>query len=160
MEYARIFLISFCTKPIVAAKTAVTAPTIAINSIVTGASAKRIEHRATIYTPAVTIVAAWIKALTGVGPAIASGNQTYKGICADLPIAPTNSSIVIHKAVVFPIDSNDAPLKTVPKFRLPNVEKINSIPRMNPKSPMRLTTNAFFAASPVNFSSYQNPISK
>ena len=32
--------------------------------------------------PAVTIVAAWIKADTGVGPAIASGNQLYKGICA------------------------------------------------------------------------------
>ena len=29
--------------------------------------------------PAVTIVAAWIRAETGVGPAIASGNQTYKG---------------------------------------------------------------------------------
>jgi hypothetical protein len=28
------------------------------------------------YTPAVTIVAAWINALTGVGPSIAIGNQT------------------------------------------------------------------------------------
>ena len=38
------------------------------------------------------MVAAWIRALTGVGPAMASGSQTYKGICADLPVAPTNSS--------------------------------------------------------------------
>jgi hypothetical protein len=30
-------------------------------------------------TPAVTIVAAWINADTGVGPSIASGNQIYKG---------------------------------------------------------------------------------
>ena len=36
------------------------------------------------------MVAAWISALTGVGPSIASGNQVYKGNCADLPIAPTN----------------------------------------------------------------------
>jgi len=28
-------------------------------------------------TPAVTIVAAWIKAETGVGPSIASGSQTW-----------------------------------------------------------------------------------
>ena len=29
-----------------------------------------------MYTPAVTMVAAWIRALTGVGPTIASGSQT------------------------------------------------------------------------------------
>ena len=38
------------------------------------------------------MVAAWIRAETGVGPAMASGSQTYSGICADLPVAPTNSS--------------------------------------------------------------------
>jgi hypothetical protein len=38
--------------------------------------------------PAVTIVAAWIKADTGVGPSIASGNYVCKPICADLPTAP------------------------------------------------------------------------
>ena len=32
--------------------------------------------RATRYIPATTIVAAWISAETGVGPAIASGSQT------------------------------------------------------------------------------------
>ena len=34
------------------------------------------------------MVAAWISALTGVGPAMASGSQTYSGIWADLPAAP------------------------------------------------------------------------
>ena len=38
-----------------------------------------------------TIVAAWISADTGVGPAIASGSHTCSGICADLPEAPMNS---------------------------------------------------------------------
>ena len=50
-------------------------------------------------TPAVTIVAAWMRADTGVGPAMASGNQTYSGSWADLPTAPTNSSRAIAVAV-------------------------------------------------------------
>src|SRR5262245_23172344 len=48
--------------------------------------------RITAYTPADTIVAAWIIALTGVGPSIASGNQTCSGNCADLPMVPIKSS--------------------------------------------------------------------
>ena len=58
--------------------------------------------RATMYTPAVTIVAAWISALTGVGPAMASGSHTYKGSCADFPIAPTKSSIPINATRLIP----------------------------------------------------------
>src|SRR5437764_760211 len=50
---------------------------------------------------AVTIVAAWISAETGVGPAMASGSQTYNGICADLPHAPTNRSR--QAAVAMPV---------------------------------------------------------
>ncbi len=41
-------------------------------------------------TPAVTIVAAWIRAETGVGPSIASGSQVWRPSCADFPIAPMN----------------------------------------------------------------------
>ena len=44
--------------------------------IAVGASTKIAFDRATMYTPAVTIVAAWISADTGVGPSIASGSQT------------------------------------------------------------------------------------
>ena len=43
-------------------------------------------------TPAVTMVAAWISADTGVGPSMASGSQVCSRNCADLPIAPMNSS--------------------------------------------------------------------
>ena len=39
-----------------------------------------------------TIVAAWIKALTGVGPSIASGSQMCSGNWADFPTAPMKSS--------------------------------------------------------------------
>ncbi len=38
-----------------------------------------------------TIVAACIKAETGVGPSIASGSHVCKKICADFPIAPINN---------------------------------------------------------------------
>ena len=50
------------------------------------------EHLTTKNTPAVTIVAAWIKAETGVGPSIASGNQVCKKNWADFPIAPINKN--------------------------------------------------------------------
>ena len=41
--------------------------------------------------PAVTMVAAWIRAEIGVGPSIESGSHTCNGTWADLPIAPMNS---------------------------------------------------------------------
>src|ERR1700759_1366361 len=52
------------------------------------------DSRHTMKTPAATIVAAWISALTGVGPAIASGSQTCNGNCADLPTAPQKTRII------------------------------------------------------------------
>src|SRR5262249_4025830 len=76
VEYASTFLMSYWKKPIVAAKSAVKTPTNATKVIAPGESANRKFNRATMYTPAVTIVAAWMRALTGVGPAMASGNHT------------------------------------------------------------------------------------
>ncbi len=55
---------------------AVAQPITATMSSVCGAWPKSTAFRPIMYTPAVTIVAAWIKAETGVGPSIASGNQT------------------------------------------------------------------------------------
>src|SRR5512144_3074276 len=76
----------------VAANNAVMEPMVATIVSVSGASENSVLQRAIMYTPAVTMVAAWISALTGVGPAMASGSQTYRGICADLPVAPTSSN--------------------------------------------------------------------
>jgi hypothetical protein len=53
------------------------------------------ELRINKYTPAVTIVAACIKADTGVGPSIAIGNHTCNPICELLAMAPTNKHIPI-----------------------------------------------------------------
>ena len=59
--------------------------------VVFGANSMMGDIRQTRNTPAVTIVAAWISADTGVGPSIASGSQVCRNSCADFPIAPTNS---------------------------------------------------------------------
>ena len=51
------------------------------------------------------MVAAWIRALTGVGPSIASGSQVCSGICALLAAAPTNSSSATASATPLPLPS-------------------------------------------------------
>ena len=86
---------SFCAQPIVAAKNAVVPPMNVTKASAPGAYSISGDMRAIRNTPAVTIVAAWIRAETGVGPSIASGSQVCRPICADLPIAPMNSSTPI-----------------------------------------------------------------
>ena len=57
--------------------------------MMTSASAvNRKNNLHNMYTPAATIVAAWMRALTGVGPSMASGSQTCNGNWALLPTAP------------------------------------------------------------------------
>ena len=64
----------------VAATRAVSTPIPATTAWLVGARAYSTDDRATMYTPAVTMVAAWMRAETGVGPAIASGSQMWSGI--------------------------------------------------------------------------------
>ena len=85
-------LMSFCTRPTVAANSAVVAPMKMTKVCASGASSNSGDSRATMNTPAVTMVAAWISAETGVGPSMASGSQVCSRNCADLPMAPMNSS--------------------------------------------------------------------
>ena len=86
---------SFCTQPMVAANRQVVAPMNATKPRAPGAYSSTGDMRAIRNTPAVTIVAAWISAETGVGPSMASGSQTCRPNCADLPAAPRNSSTPI-----------------------------------------------------------------
>ena len=68
---------SFWASAMVAANSAVIAPTQAIDiGTQSAATAMTGLIRTMRKTPAVTIVAAWISAETGVGPSIASGSQT------------------------------------------------------------------------------------
>ena len=119
-------------------------------------------------TPAVTMVAAWINADTGVGPSIASGSQVCRPSCADLPIAPTNSSrqIVVITSKRAPRNEKVAPAwpgtatRIVSIDTVPNTMKVAKIPSEKPKSPTRLTTNALIAAALALGLVYQKPMSR
>src|SRR4029077_1455721 len=159
---------SGCTMPMLAAKIAVVPPMIPTTASAVGAYSKRGERRATMNTPAVTIVAAWIKAETGVGPSIASGSQVWSGICADFPIAPMNkrmqarvseSTCQPRNPIVLPTTVGAAP-KTVAKSSEPKIKKTANIPKEKPKSPTRLTRNALIAAALAEGRSYQKPTSR
>ena len=64
------------------------------------------DMRATMKMPAVTIVAAWIKAEMGVGPSMESGSQTCSGNCADLPMAPMNRQMQITVTSIHEVPGN------------------------------------------------------
>src|SRR3954466_16237437 len=81
-----------------AMKSAVMAPMIVTNDSAVSDHSKSGLIRATMKMPAVTIVAAWISAEMGVGPSIESGNQTCRGTCALLPIAPMNRQMQITES--------------------------------------------------------------
>lgn len=81
---------SFWNKPTEAAKNDVNAPITETIKRTFALFSNKAEQRIIKNTPATTSVAAWIRAETGVGPSIASGNQTCKDNCADLPKTPQN----------------------------------------------------------------------
>ena len=95
VEYARTRLMSIVTAAMLAAKRAEIIPTHPTAPSQVWLNEKIGYVLATKYTPALTIVAACIKALTVVGPSIASGNQTCRGTCADLPMAPIRIRIPV-----------------------------------------------------------------
>ena len=156
VEYANTRLMSHCANAHVPANTSVIVPITATTSSATPDISNSTCDRTTRYTPAVTIVAAWISAETGVGPAIASGSQTCSGTCADFPTAPAKSRSAITVAVVFV--SSPADPKTPAKSSVPNVTPISTIPISIAVSPIRVVMKAFFAASAFSGFSNQNPI--
>src|SRR3954463_12755561 len=156
---------SYWVRPIVAAKNAVEAPTMVTTILASGANSNIGERRQTMKTPAVTMVAAWISAETGVGPSIASGSQVCSGTWADLPMAPTNSrmqSVVItsgfheRKWKVLPTCSGAA-ANTVENCTELKIRNTPMMPRAKPKSPTRLTRKALIAAALALGLWYQNP---
>jgi len=104
------------------------------------------------------MVAAWIRADTGVGPSIASSSHDWSGTCADLPQAASRSSR--PRAVFTPLPAAGAPWNTPVKFTVPNSANIKKIAIVRPVSPIRLTMNAFLAATAADGLNCQNPISR
>src|SRR4029077_15489768 len=145
---------SFWSGPTLAAKNAVAAPTIVTTSSATGAYSNMGDRRQTMNTPAVTMVAAWMRAETGVGPSMASGSQVWSGSCADFPQAPRKRSRLI--AVAVPMASVGALANTSPYSSVPSVVQSSMTPRANPQSPTRLTMKAFLPALAADSRVYQN----
>ena len=90
------------------------------------------------------MVAAWISAETGVGPAIASPSQLCSGNCADLPQAPSRRNR--PRAVTAPWLAWPTPALTDAKSTFPNCQNMIMIATESPRSPTRLATNALLAA--------------
>src|SRR4030065_1606538 len=86
---------SVCTMASRAMKKAVMAPMTMTKDSAACDSSNNGDMRETMKMPAVTMVAAWIRAEIGVGPSIESGSQTCNGNCADLPMAPMNNRMQI-----------------------------------------------------------------
>ena len=106
-----------------------------------------------------TIVAAWIKAETGVGPSIASGSQVWSGSCADFATAPPRRpSATRFRTVVR--ERRRAPRTTTPKSSDP----VFWISRKNASaivaSPNAFMMNAFLAAATALGRSWWKPISR
>ena len=99
-----------------------------------------------------------MRALTGVGPSMASGSQTCSGNWALLPTAPTNSSRAIQ--VMTPWLTCGARAKTWPNCSEPNVVKMRNRPSVKPQSPTRFTRKAFLPACDADFLWNQNEISR
>ena len=94
------------------------------------------------------MVAAWMSALTGVGPSIASGSQVWSGTCADLATAPPSSPSATSTASVDPSPSaSGAAAKTVEKSSDPVCWTRMKSARTNVASPTAFMTNAFLPAS-------------
>src|SRR3569832_2549997 len=147
-------------------KSAVMAPITSTKESAVSDNSNNGDMRVTMKIPAVTMVAAWINAEIGVGPSIESGNQTCRGNCADLPMAPMNRQM---QATVNNIQSVNGNVSCANASRLANTSVLfiepayassRPKPRIKPKSPTRLTRNAIMLAKIALGRVYQNPISR
>ena len=117
-------------------------------------------------TPAVTMVAAWMRAETGVGPSIASGKPgveqelrrlAHRAHEQEQAARVSASQSKPMKWNVFPA-SPGAAANTWSNVTEPVSVKVRKIPSEKPKSPTRLTTKALIAAALAEGCSYQKPI--
>ena len=141
---------SVITSAIAPAPSAVTAPRLVTSSAADSEATKKGKSRATRYTPATTIVAECTSALTGVGPSMASGSQTWNGNCADLPMAPMR----MRSAAPVTTASERSPFASAAKIpsgpessKVPVCAKSSRMPMSRPTSPTRVVMKAFLAAS-------------
>src|SRR5208337_1006485 len=144
VDPASDFLMSSLAQAMMPPNSSVTVPTRATTIRASGASARIGLDRTSRYTPAVTMVAAWISADTGVGPSIASSSQDCSG----------------PSAVATPLPAEPTLLNTPVNDTVPNSANISMMAMDSPASPTRLAMNAFLAATAAEGLYCQNPISR
>src|SRR5205814_6575209 len=115
VDQASTRLMSSLAQPMTQPISRVTAPTATTTLCAVGLASKIGWDRAMRYTPAVTIVAAWMSADTGVGPSIASGSQACNGNWPDFPHAPSRSSNPSAVTVAVAMPPPRTPLNTPAK---------------------------------------------
>ncbi len=109
--------------------------------------------------PATTIVAAWIRADTGVGPAMASGSQVWRMNWPDLDMTAAIRQIDATRSAVWLIVPSRAPALMRRMSNVPPAVQYRMItPTIRPTSPTRLVMKALSAASLLAFSSHQWPM--
>src|SRR5215475_3108944 len=158
VDPASDFLMSSLAHAMMPPNSNVTVPTRATASRASGETARIGLARTSRYTPAVTMVAAWISAETGVGPSMASSSQDCSGTWADFPQAPSSSSR--PSASTTPELAWPTALSTPVKLVVPNCWNISMMPSDSPTSPTQLAMKAFFAATAAAVLYCQNPMSR
>ena len=145
VDQARSRLRSLWAKASTAARSIVTeteSPSTQRGPALTESSGKR---PASTTVPAATMVAAWMRALAGVGPSIASASQSWNGTWADLPRTPMTTRVTriprtapsgVADQVATTSDRRD---DCAPAAR-------PTMPRTNPMSASRVTRKALCAA--------------
>ena len=110
--------------------------------------------------PATTMVAAWISAETGVGPAIASGSHVWRMNWPDFDITAVIRQHDARRRSPWEIPPSAARMfmSRIEKV-LPAAKNRMITPMSRPMSPTRLVRNAFSAASEFGLSSHQCPMS-
>ena len=103
-----------------------------------------------------TMVAAWIRADTGVGPAMASASQVISGSCADLPQAPSSRSRL--RAITTPGEIEAAWALISLMLRVPVAANSQSRAMARKTSPTRVTRKALVPALAFSSLRYQKPI--
>src|SRR6478735_8934924 len=107
------------------------------------------------------MVAAWMSADTGVGPAMASGSQVCSGNWPDFEVTPPNRHRAPTRSSVWLAAGESAYWLMCSTLKLvaPAAKNVMITPMISPTSPTRLVRNALRAASELFLSSHQWPIS-
>jgi hypothetical protein len=97
------------------------------------------------------MVAAWMRAETGVGPSMASGSQMWSGNCADLPAAPAKRQIPAKVRSQGSQRRSSTLWKMAPKSSEPTWLMMMRRARKKPTSPTRVVRKALMAAFEADF---------